>query len=121
MAAEQNLRLIMQNQYLRSIDPSPFSAPPHFSPDEKLLDSKLANILSIISTLSAAVEELCSINVPLLNEEFDFYNEVERFESNLIKNALRITDGSQVKAAKLLNLKATTLNAKMKTLKLLTK
>jgi len=56
-----------------------------------------------------------------LDDQFDFYTEVERFEINLIKSALRITGGSQVKAAKLLKLNATTLNAKLKLFKLTTK
>ena len=44
----------------------------------------------------------------------DFYKEVERYEIDLIKKALRHTGGSQRLAAQLLNLKATTLNAKVK-------
>jgi len=67
------------------------------------------------------VSDLESLDLPELDEQFDFYEEVERFETNLIKNALRITSGSQVKAAQLLKLNTSTLNAKMKTLKLLSK
>jgi len=52
--------------------------------------------------------------LPPLSENFDFYGEVRRFETLLIKKALRLTGGSQIKAAKLLNLNATTLNAKVK-------
>ena len=44
----------------------------------------------------------------------DFYKEVERYEIDLIKKTLRHTAGNQRRAAKLLNLKATTLNAKLK-------
>lgn len=48
----------------------------------------------------------------------DFYEEVRRFEIFLIKNALRRTSGSQKKAARLLQLNETTLNSKLKNLKI---
>jgi DNA-binding protein Fis len=44
----------------------------------------------------------------------DLYGEVERFETGLIKLALEHTGGNQAKAAKLLHLKPTTLNSKIK-------
>jgi len=48
----------------------------------------------------------------------DFYSEVRRFEIFLIRNALRQTRGSQVKAARLLKMNETTLNTKLKNLKI---
>ncbi len=89
--------------------------------DTKLLNTKLANISSLVSSLNAAVEDLEALDLTRMDEQFDFYNEVERFEIKLIKSALRITGGSQIKAARLLKLNATTLNAKIKNFKLLTK
>ncbi len=44
----------------------------------------------------------------------DFYEEVQRFETHLIKMALTETGGNQSRAAKLLGIKATTLNSKIK-------
>ena len=44
----------------------------------------------------------------------DFYGEVERFETGLIKLALEQTGGHQANAARLLRIKATTLNSKIK-------
>ena len=44
----------------------------------------------------------------------DFYDEVQRYEIELISNALKQSGGNQARAAKLLHLKSTTLNAKMK-------
>ncbi|HMF57968.1 MAG TPA: helix-turn-helix domain-containing protein [Pyrinomonadaceae bacterium] len=44
----------------------------------------------------------------------DFYNEVRRFEIDMIERALAHTNGHQRRAAKLLNLKVTTLNSKIK-------
>ncbi len=49
-----------------------------------------------------------------LSEGIDFFQEIKRFEVNLIKLALAYTGGHQAKAAKLLNLKPTTLNSKLK-------
>lgn len=97
--------------------------PPHSqsSRDANLLNTKLANISSLVSSLNAAVEDLETLDLTRMDEQFDFYNEVERYEIKLIKSALRITGGSQIKAAKLLKLKATTLNAKIKNFKLSTK
>ena len=46
--------------------------------------------------------------------EMSFYEEVRRFEIGLITRALQRAHGKQKEAARLLGLKATTLNAKMK-------
>jgi DNA-binding protein Fis len=48
------------------------------------------------------------------NEGIDFYDEIARYEIELIRSALNQCDGNQTRAAKLLHLKSTTLNAKMK-------
>ena len=47
-------------------------------------------------------------------EVIDFYDEVERYEIELIKSALNHCRGNQTQAARLLHMKSTTLNAKMK-------
>ena len=47
-------------------------------------------------------------------EGVDFYTEVQRFEIGLIKRALEHTAGNQAKAARLLSIKPTTLNSKIK-------
>lgn len=44
----------------------------------------------------------------------DFYEEVKRFEIDLIERALSFTQGNQVRAARLLKMKVTTLNTKIK-------
>jgi transcriptional regulator with GAF, ATPase, and Fis domain len=49
-----------------------------------------------------------------LAQGIDFYDEVQRFESGLIKLALERTGGNQAKAARLLRIKPTTLNSKIK-------
>jgi DNA-binding NtrC family response regulator len=52
--------------------------------------------------------------VVLDNEGIDFYHEVERYEIELIKTALSHCGGNQTQAARLLRMKSTTLNAKIK-------
>ena len=49
-----------------------------------------------------------------INEGINFDDEVKSFEISLIERALEQTGGSQLRAARLLNLKHTTLNAKIK-------
>ena len=46
----------------------------------------------------------------------DFYKEVDRFEKELIRAALAVTNGHQSQAAGLLKLNPTTLNSKVKLL-----
>jgi transcriptional regulator with GAF, ATPase, and Fis domain len=76
----------------------------------------------ILETLDHIEQELAElINVFALrsvleDSDLSFYEEVERFEVLLISSALKKTAGSQVKAARLLGMKNTTLNAKMKKL-----
>jgi transcriptional regulator with GAF, ATPase, and Fis domain len=76
----------------------------------------------ILETLDNIEHELAElINMFALRSVLEdsglsFYEEVERFEVLLISTALKKTAGSQIKAAKLLRLKNTTLNAKMKRL-----
>lgn len=48
------------------------------------------------------------------SEGIDFFGEVKQFETSLIKLALARTGGHQARAAKLLNIKPTTLNSKIK-------
>ena len=49
-----------------------------------------------------------------LSQGIDFYDEVQRFETSLIRLALDQTRGHQAKAARLLHIKPTTLNSKIK-------
>ncbi len=48
----------------------------------------------------------------------DFYETVARFEADLIESALHVTGGRQNRAADLLKMRKSTLNSKMKQLKL---
>ena len=60
------------------------------------------------------VQSIGEVKVLDIDSGLDFYNEVTRFEIDLISRALIMTGGHQARAAKLLNLKGTTLNSKIK-------
>lgn len=60
------------------------------------------------------VQSMGEVKVLDLDSGLDFYNEVTHFEIDLITRALVLTGGHQARAAKLLNLKGTTLNSKIK-------
>ena len=73
-------------------------------------------LASEVETLQAdlATDRNRDKQVVLNNEGIDFYREVERYEIELIKSALSHCGGNQTQAARLLQMKSTTLNAKMK-------
>ena len=58
--------------------------------------------------------ELFGSRMVELGPNISFYEEVERFETGLIRFMLGKTGGNQARAARLLSLKPTTLNAKIK-------
>ena len=68
-------------------------------------------------TLLREVESLASQQEPSNNHQpLGLQEEVQRYESELIRHALQRTRGNQRRAAKLLGVKVTTLNCKIKRL-----
>ncbi len=70
-----------------------------------------AETLASDKTFTDESNKLRSLNIA---EGVDFYDEVMRFEVNLIKLALERTGRNQAAAARLLHIKPTTLNFKIK-------
>jgi DNA-binding protein Fis len=70
-----------------------------------------ARILARDKVFTDESSKLNSLNV---GAGVDFYAEVQRFETALIKRALAEAEGNQSRAAQLLGLRATTLNSKIK-------
>ena len=64
--------------------------------------------------LLSEVQTLGDAQTPEADDSIDFYEEVRRFEIALIRRALKRTGGHQMRAARLLNVKVTTLNSKIK-------
>jgi len=81
---------------------------------ETPLSGKINLLRIVAASLNQAVDELEDFRIAPLTDCFDFYDEVRRFEISLIRKALRTTSGCQLKASKLLRLKPTTLNSKIK-------
>ena len=90
-------------------------------------DSELEHRVQQLTLLAKALaSEIESLQVELATDRnrekhvafddhgIDFYKEVERYEIELIKSALNHCNGNQTRAARLLRMKSTTLNAKMK-------
>lgn len=84
--------------------------------DEALTASanNIGTIKELAFRLVREVQSISEVRILSLEKGLDFYDEVSRFEIDLIKRALRQTAGHQGRAARLLNLKVTTLNSKIK-------
>jgi DNA-binding NtrC family response regulator len=86
------------------------------------LEHRVKQLTLLAKALAGEIESLQAELSPdrsreqirLDDDGIDFYNEVERYEIELIKSALNHCGGNQTQAARLLRMKSTTLNAKMK-------
>jgi DNA-binding NtrC family response regulator len=83
---------------------------------QRLLDlaSSLLRETESLVRDKAFTEESNRLQSLSVTEGIDFYEEVQRFETGLIRLALDQTHGHQAQAAKLLHIKPTTLNSKIK-------
>jgi transcriptional regulator with GAF, ATPase, and Fis domain len=76
--------------------------------------SNLNTLKEVVLQLLCDLQRVEEVNARSIENGFDFYQEVSRFEIDLIKRALVQTGGNQVRAARLLKLNVTTLNSKIK-------
>ena len=87
-------------------------------PDENTESSSspgsIATLKELVIKLHCELQSIAEVSTLSIGDGLDFYDEVSRFEVELIRRALLQTGGHQVQAAKLLNLKVTTLNSKIK-------
>ena len=79
--------------------------------DETGIRIKLLKVLTL--TLLRELEYAESAHTSAAHE-FDLPSEVQRFEAELIRSALVMTDGCQRQAAKVLGMKVTTLHTKVR-------
>jgi DNA-binding NtrC family response regulator len=97
---------------------SEMSAGQELKPDERLteanMDDRINTLRETVLQLLQEVESLTIAAPAGLKSGARLNDEVRQFEMNLIRTALGRTAGSQTRAAKLLGLKLTTLNAKIK-------
>src|SRR6266436_10211611 len=80
---------------------------------EATLDNRLDALKDVALTLLEAVDSLRSAEQSR-DHSVRLHDEVQRFETDLIRTALERTGGNQARAARLLGVKHTTLNAKIK-------
>ncbi len=82
--------------------------------------ARTGTLIKAALSLRQAIEALGSLSIfselslPEIKTGINFYEQVSRFESKLLLEALRITDGRQTEASALLGLKPTTLNCMLK-------
>jgi DNA-binding NtrC family response regulator len=84
------------------------------APSETSVDVRLNTLRETVLQLLEEVESLAISKSIDIKNGARFSDEVRQFEVSLIRTALGRTSGSQTRAAKLLGLKPTTLNAKIK-------
>jgi transcriptional regulator with GAF, ATPase, and Fis domain len=75
---------------------------------------QMTSLRELTFRLLRKVESISEVHTPDIESGLDFYDEVSRFEIDLIRRALVWTGGNQRRAARLLKLKVTTLNSKIK-------
>ena len=85
---------------------------------EATVEYRLKALESVARALLQELESLSTLQVPGSSQSVRLYDEVQRFETALIRNALGKTGGSQTRAARLLGIKLTTLNSKIKRYKI---
>ena len=78
------------------------------------VEVRLNTLRETVLQLLEEVESLAISRPVDIKRGARYSDEVRQFEVNLIRTALGRTSGSQIRAAKLLGLKPTTLNAKIK-------
>ena len=81
---------------------------------EVVLDNRLTTLREVAMTLLREVESLRVTEPYDLVGRVRLCDEVQRFEIELIRSALSRTAGNQTRAARLLGVKLTTLNSKIK-------
>ena len=102
----------MSSEVLEMESNSPDSA--EKAPSESTVDVRLNALRETALRLLDEVESLAISRPVDVKRGARFSDEVRQFEVSLIRTALGRTSGSQTRAARLLGLKPTTLNAKIK-------
>jgi len=90
------------------------AAPQNGNEESATAPNNLTTLKELTLRLLREVQCISEVRPSSFENGLDFYDEVTRFEIDLIKRALLLTAGHQGRAARLLNLRATTLNSKIK-------
>ena len=81
---------------------------------KETIEEKITALKVNAYSLVREIKELGTVTFTDISRGIDLYSETRRFEMRLITRALEETDGHQGNAARLLGLKVTTLNEKIK-------
>ena len=95
-------------------EPELADATPQAGEEAASAQGNITSLRELTFKLLRKVESIGEAQTPDIENGIDFYDEVSRFEIDLIRRALIQTGGHQRRAARLLNLKVTTLNSKIK-------
>ncbi|MEP6923840.1 MAG: helix-turn-helix domain-containing protein [Pyrinomonadaceae bacterium] len=87
---------------------------PAAAPTTAVMDNRLQALKVLSHSILSEIEALRSEGKMNSNSKIDLAGEVQNFEADLIRCALVRTGGRQRQAARLLNVKVSTLNAKIK-------
>lgn len=79
-----------------------------------VVGNRLEALKVLSKSLLDEIEAIKKEGSEIVSDKIDLAKEVQRFEEDLIRSALVRTGGRQRRAAKILNVKVTTLNAKIK-------
>jgi DNA-binding protein Fis len=90
------------------------SRAPQNGRENSALTEKINSLKQNAFTIIQEIRGLNNLSFAEISRGIDLYQETCRFEIRLIQKALEATDGNQVRAARLLGLNNTTLNAKIK-------
>lgn len=120
MRAERAIEQGRNHLQRSSVDVAPYSLRIAERPER----NRIQNLVDLAQTLLREAEALACdkqftdesnrLHTLNISEGVDFYREIERFEVSLIKLALDQTGGHQARAARLLQIKPTTLHSKIK-------
>jgi transcriptional regulator with GAF, ATPase, and Fis domain len=103
----------MSNESILGLETSA-AQPTEQTPAGDSVDTRLNTLRETVLQLLDEVESLAISRPVDIKNGARFSDEVRQFEVSLIRTALGRTSGSQTRAARLLGLKPTTLNAKIK-------
>ncbi len=95
-------------------DPRSSNSASRLALGENVLPEQIEMLQKAALSLLKEVQTISTLEATDIVRGIKFYDEVERFERELIMRALELTGGHQVRASRLLGLKVTTLNSKVK-------
>jgi DNA-binding NtrC family response regulator len=86
----------------------------HYFASEQSFDDKIASFKEMAKSLVADIDAAREARILNIHQGINLPEEVINYEVSIIRRALRATGGNQKEAARLLGLRVTTLNSKIR-------